>query len=89
MYTGNRIAGSNPAPSAKPTLGRAALFQFRQPFDETLFPGMALADRPEAMSEVLGLAFFIGNRPQVEEPAGGFVVTGRGAALERESQLAR
>jgi hypothetical protein len=57
---------------AKPALRRAALSQFCQSFDETLCSGMALADRPEAVSRVLGLAFFLGNLPQVEKQAGGF-----------------
>jgi len=54
-------------PTRQPTRRPAMLSQFRQPFDEPLLAGMAVAYLLKATDEVLGRAFFLGYRPKTEE----------------------
>lgn len=43
---------------------------------------MAFANRSKTTDEILGLAFFFGDRPQVGKQAGGFIVARRIASFD-------
>jgi hypothetical protein len=62
--------------------GHVTLSDCGKPFDESLFPGMPLADLSKAAMKFLGRALFLGGRLEIGEQGRRLVVAGRAAALD-------